>query len=393
MSYFSKLEDKRINAVNFSFEISIKEYLEIASAIMENNQFQRRRVKSSSTIYELLKDDLKIGCVIPPLVLALSQEGSHESINGLRVAADVIRYLETNTNDLSILDGLQRTFTMAELQNDLQKSLDKASLELFSERKIRLELYVGVNRLGILYRMLTLNTGQTPMSLRHQIEILYYDYLNHTVDGLQLVAEVDESRVAGLTDYNFRDVIGGFNSYLERNELPIDKLDLLENIKGLEKLSKENQNHDIFKSYLKSFHSFLLKMIEIGQGWSLPIEEVDSFGGNAFGTNMEAIFKKAQVLAAYGAAIGRMKDFKVIEDFDSLTSTINQIRFNETPQVGLLKLLRVLNEIRLKSKKIGNAQRMYFVYFFRELLNPQSDSYGIFESAVENAYQKYLSQI
>lgn len=42
----------------------------------------------------------------------------------------------------------------------------------FNENKL-VEIYFKINRFGNLYRMLTLNTGQTPMSLRHQIEILY----------------------------------------------------------------------------------------------------------------------------------------------------------------------------------------------------------------------------
>lgn len=32
--------------------------------------------------------------------------------------------------------------------------------------------------------------------------------------------------------------------------------------------------------------------------------------------------------------------------------------------------------IKVKAKKIGNAQRMYLEYFYRELFNEESDSYA-----------------
>ena len=130
-----------------------------------------------------------------------------------------------------------------EILNDKQLKQDLALLrqgKKLMDNMIRVEIYVGLNRLGILYRMLTLNTGQTPMSLRQQIEMLYLDYRSTSIDNIDLIRG-SEGRVAnGISQYNFRDVIEGFNAYLDRDELPIDKADVVENIKSLEKLSTEN---------------------------------------------------------------------------------------------------------------------------------------------------------
>jgi len=392
--YYSILEDKRINAKNISFEISIGDYLDIAKTIIENNEFQRRRVKSSSTIYALLKEDIKIGCVIPPIVLAFGQDKeTTPSENTELQEGKMLDFMKGNVSLLVILDGLQRTYTLLELAEELNTKKDEELLKKIRDRKIRIEIYVGVNRLGILYRMLTLNTGQTPMSLRHQIEILYSDYSKSEVEGIRLIKEVDEARAVKLNEYNFSDIISGFNAYLERSELPIEKSDLLENIKGLEKLSRENQNNDIFKAYLRTFHSFIKKIHTLGGEWVLEQENEEELGGHPFGKDVLSIFKKEQVLAAFGAATGKLIDFKIIKDIDDLTNHINKILFQGQPQQGMMQLLKILNEIRNKSKKIGNAQRMYLQYFFRELLNPKTDSYGKIDLAVVNAYQKYLSQI
>ena len=57
------------------------------------------------------------------------------------------------------------------------------------------------------------------------------------------------------------------------------------------------------------------------------------------------------------------------------------------------QLIIKLDDIKNNAKKIGNAQRMYFHYFFRELLNPETDSYLKLGAAVETGYHKYYSQL
>ena len=104
-------------------------------------------------------------------------------------------------NELVILDGLQRTYTLVDLEQELIASGDETSLKSFYGHKIRIEVYVGINRLGILYRMLTLNTGQTPMSLRHQIEMLYLDYSKTPPPGITLIREADNRPTTEISDY------------------------------------------------------------------------------------------------------------------------------------------------------------------------------------------------
>ena len=66
------IRDKRINSSNYMLEMSLKEYYDLSKDILKNNEYQRRRVKSSSTVYSLLREDLRRGCLIPPIVLALA---------------------------------------------------------------------------------------------------------------------------------------------------------------------------------------------------------------------------------------------------------------------------------------------------------------------------------
>ena len=72
MKILSQSKDHRINSKNFYVEMSFKEYLEFAPQILSNNKFQRKRVRTSKTIYSLLREDLINGCIMPPLVLAVT---------------------------------------------------------------------------------------------------------------------------------------------------------------------------------------------------------------------------------------------------------------------------------------------------------------------------------
>jgi len=385
----NKLYDSKVKAFNLLFEINLKEYLDIAEKILDNNKFQRRRVKSSSTVYSLLKEDLKVGCIIPPIVLALSKQIEMLKIENLQELTDeeFKKIINENIENLIILDGLQRTYTIRDLFSEVKNKKDDETFESISKHKMRIEIYVGIDKLGILYRMLTLNTGQTPMSLRHQIEILYSDYLDEDFNGIKLLLEVDDTSPREIGEYKFKDIIDGFNSYIDRDYLTIDRNDILENIKILEKLSKENQERDLFKDFLSLYHKFVTTIIEKSENW----EYSDSLelSGQPFGKNVNKIFTKSQVMTGFGSAIGKLIDFNIINDLYDIEDEIPKIHIkniNKTFENLLLKL----DSIRTVAKKIGNDQRMFFHFLFRELFDKKGDAYLDLNKAIEEAYSTYV---
>lgn len=388
----SILHDARVGAYNILLEMPICEYVLLVNDIYEKNEFQRRRVNSSKTVYSLLKQDLIKECVIPSIILALTDF----SVNPDNFELDAFPgTLLLKKNHILILDGLQRTYTIMDLLDELDLSGDVGQLKKVNENKIRVEVYVGINRLGILYRMLTLNTGQTPMSLRQQIEILYLDYINVDIDGVKLVRESDlvkgsdEAVINRDGEYNFKDVIEGFNAYINRDELPIEKADLLENIRGLEKLSKENQEMDLFKCYVVALHAFIIKVDKLCKGMDLNDEYLIK-NPSPFGKSAIRVFKRPQAMSGFGAAVGRLIDFNNVSDFCDVINIIDKIEPNDS--ILFLETINdSLNWIKVNTKKIGNAQRAYFNYFFRELLNKDSDSYSNLIAAAISGLRKYQS--
>lgn len=383
MRIASDLYDSRINAKNVLVEMTIKEYEDLVKDVLTKNEFQRKRVRSSKTVYALLREDLLKQCVIPPIVLALTNqiEFDDESFEN---------ELKCNRDHLVILDGLQRTHTIFDLLADIRSKNDIDAIKLVQEAKLRIEIYVGLNRLGILYRMLTLNTGQTPMSLRQQIEMLYMDYLGRDIDGIELIKESDGRMASRQNQYNFKDVVEGFNAYLDRDELPIDKANILENIDSLEKLSKENQSSELFEKYLSSLHKLVGKLVDLCADSEVSEDYIEEQGA-PFGKTALQIFKKPQAYSGFGAAIGKLIDFSVLSDIDDVKNIIDGIEI-ETPEEFLEEINNTLLYLKNNSKKIGNAQRSFFAFFFRDLLNSESDSFKDPLKSNKTALRKYQAQ-
>ena len=393
MNIMSKIYDKRINSWNIYVESSYKEYLEFAPKIISNNELQRKRVKTSKTVYSLLKSDMHKGCIMPPLVLALAQTGA---INPeLTDGKMLLNYINENSEEVLILDGLQRTYTL--IDADAEMKLEKSSTEYqeFLKNKLRLEIYVEINKFGILYRMLTLNTGQTPMSARHQLEMLYSNMLGTEVEGVKLVTDKEGNANPDEGEFIFKNAIEGFNSYMNRDELPIDRQDILDNVKMLEHMSEEDVSEDLFKEFLENYIKLFSCIQEITEDYIITDEDLREYeiSDSPFGKKASKIFSTSQALTGFGAAIGKMKDLEILTSINDVSNIVIDLKGNNKGHNWMLELLKKLDLIRSSSKKIGNAQRMFFKYFFRELFNPESDSYLNLEEAVQNGYKKYYSQV
>lgn len=391
MQIMSRIFDNRINSTNLYVETTFGEYLEFARSIIRNNDLQRKRVKTSKTVYSLLKTDLKKGCVIPPLVLAVTK---HNVIDAEKISGEeLLAYIKTHTDETLILDGLQRTYTLIDADTEMSSEATDKYAE-FLNHKIRLEIYLEINKFGVLYRMLTLNTGQTPMSARHQLEMLYNDMLNTEIAGIKLVSEVEGTANPSKNEFQFKNAVEGFHSYLNRNELPIDREELLQNIKMLENMAEENVNHDLFGEYLSCYLQVFSALRKSTNDIVLSNEDVADIGitGAPFGNTAYKVFSTSQALTGFGAAIGRMKDHELISSFAEINEMAKQFE-EDIDTEWFENLLLKLNLIKESAKKIGNAQRMLFHYFFRELFNSDSDSYLALNEAVENGYRKYCSQV
>ncbi|RVT48611.1 hypothetical protein EMM73_01315 [Rheinheimera sediminis] len=380
------LDDKKVNAKNIQFLIDIKSYVEISEQILKNNPFQRKRVKKSGSIYSLLKEDIKNGCIIPPIVLASStKDQQHQE------KLDPEGYLTKSLNDyenIKILDGLQRTYSIIEVYNENTEYFD----QLNEKYLIRVELYLSISDTGILYRMLTLNTGQTQMTLRHQLEILYSRYLDASIGEINIIKETDNDSIKTINDFNFSDLIDGYNSFLEKNELPIDRFDILQNVKTIKFMSEEQENNMEFIEFIKLYHSMTSRFQGFIANWTYPddVDEQFQTTSNPFGKNLTKIFNRSQPITGFGAAISELIESESISNFNDANDIIEKLTIEED---DLLLLNKHLDDVKDRAKKIGNGQRIFFRLFFKNLFDKEGRSFMNIKESLDNAKKRAMAEV
>ena len=372
--------DKRVNSKNYILELSVKEYYNLSIGIIKQNEFQRKKVRSSKSIYSLLHDDILLGCLMPSIVLAFYKPITDSSL--------LLESLVNNTDSLIILDGLQRTFTIHELVDEIKKKNDEASMKILDETKLRIEVYINISRTNVLYRMLTLNTGHTQMTTRHQLEIVFADLLSNPIKDITIVKEIDPRIEKQIGVYAFDQVIDGFTSYLEGEYLPIDRSELLDYMKDLNKVIEKNaQDSDLFGSFIISFNNFVKRVDEIIGDWKVEEEDLPT----AYGLNAYQIFAKSIVLAGYGAALYKLMQRGDINSFEDINSIISKMD-KQNVKEALTEIIKNLDYIKSKAKKIGNDHRCYFHFIFLKFFSDDKENRGKLMDSVKAGFKSFARE-
>lgn len=375
------IHDSRIDADNYSLVMTIGEYYDLVKDSLNDNEYQRKRVRNSSSFYSLLKKDLIQGCIMPPIVLALCEP--------LPSACDILDIIKSYGKKIKILDGLQRSYTIKEIVREHNNSLWIDSNPL--NNKIRVEVYVGIDKLGILYRMLTLNAGQTPMTARHQIEIIYSDYKDSCdVPGVRFLTETDGGTPNDIGEYKFRDVVEGFTSFLQKDYLTLDRREILENARDLERIASFATDKNLFYNFVDVYHHFVYKMNSLDnyERIELDLEERCKLSAAPYANSFVKLFNKSQSLTGFGCALADLKDKGCLCDLVDLHSDIeciNPIDMHE----GFDAVIGILDWIRKNAKKIGNDQRKYFYHFFMCFFGAESVSRLKFKDSVDGAFEDF----
>lgn len=382
MKITSKIRDGKIKSTCFQIEMSISDYANIAEKVIDNNKLQRRKVSSNGSVYSLLKQDILDGCIFPPIVLATSNKFNKD--DNEVTEEDIQTLIGSDLEKLKILDGLQRTHTLLEIK-------DSPHLK---DYKLRVDLYVNISDIWIMYRMLTLNTGQTPMSLRQQIEMLYSNYANSNFGSINIIKQVDEESVKSINDFNYSDLVDGYNSYLESNETPLDRYSLLEIIKVIEDIANNESTKADFPQFVKIYHDFIVAVDRNSNAWAWP--EIDKIPdhlrieGTPFGKNIYRIFNRSQSITGFGAAVAQLISNNSIKNIEDLSKLYDRIKIDAS---DLLLLNKVIDDIRKAAKKIGDSQRLFFKFLFRSLLDEDSEEYLNLQKSIERASRRTLANI
>lgn len=206
MKIIGKAWDKKSETQVIYAQISPREYLETVGD--DFGQFEIQRKRESHKGYTRLKQDILQGALLPPITLALKPQYVDQATNLVDNEEELANFL-SRPNLFNILDGLQRTYIL----NDIAKEKQD-----FKEgQELLLEIWLEGDIQKLIYRIIVLNAGQKPMSIRHQVELLFSSLqkpIEEKVGNIELVKEKDLRRRRKAGIFSFEVVVSGYQAFL-----------------------------------------------------------------------------------------------------------------------------------------------------------------------------------
>lgn len=246
--------------------------------LIDKLEFQRNPLRAS--FYKRLEEDIQSGCIMPNITVAIKTSGID-----LKAEAITEHYIDDNLENAFILDGIQRLNTL--------NRIDKSKLDM--NRTLYCNILISDSMDRLLYRMITLNNGQRPMSARHQIEILAGNIFDF--DSLPILGVTEKEKKSRKKKdeegMNKESLIKGYLAYIS-NSINIDNQKIIEE-KMNELIADKILNSNIAdkNGEFQDVVNFISKMLEDEylNNW---FKVVNNFIG--FSAAMNVVFNQIQIL-------------------------------------------------------------------------------------------------
>ena len=342
IQFFDKEFDKVVSSVFCSGNTSYKYAIENFYPRIDKYYAQRKNLDEK--FYQKLQRDIIDGCIMPPITVALIIE----DINGLKekTKEELQKIFEENKEDLYILDGIQRLNT-----------LNKAYNTDIANFKIYFNVLISDSEDRLLYRMITLNNGQKPMSARHQIEVLAYKMFDFADVSIAVQTEKERSKRVIKGAFNKDDIIKGYIAYLSRS-INIDNQKIIESKMDeliAEKIIESNvtQGTQNFKDIIALIETY--------------VEEPD----------LLRWFKQTNNLIGFCSGISK--------SYDDLKS-----ESKEDFKISVLRFESALEEFDISKIKLGHLRRLTVNYFILKYEYLKELSITEFKESISQASMLFM---
>jgi len=356
--------DSRIKNFMVSARADYEWYLQKTRGSEENLEIQRDIIRGSKP-YKNLRDDLKLGCILPTIVLAVhniddSVTRHYDPGNGfikaerahLNALESLISTIEPTRVD--IVDGLQRT-------NALRQTFELLGEEekaIFLRRSLRLEIWINIPFFPLAYRMLLLNAGQRPMSMKHQIDILSGGLANDLQDleGIEILRQKDHRRRVRPGQFHLSTLAQAFQAWMQRSP-NVDRTNIvvetmvvdeaLESL-GIDLSSNDGNQRDGFRQFVD---------------WILKLDR-------GLGEAQNRFFGNDTVILGFAAAIGFAHKSEVLQERlpRSMQKLISNIESGEADPLGVQTFEEIRRSVDTKRSNVGEATRGLVFRAVREFI-------------------------
>lgn len=207
--------DDRLRSYCVTAICTYADFLLMTEGAEENLNIQRSIIKGSKA-YATLRSDLRRGCILPAIVVAINIALT-TPIEDIFANQDLAQLTEDFSGIASesvyVIDGLQRTNAIRQTVDELEGA-EKAAFIL---RELRVEVWINIPFGAIAYRMLLLNAGQRPMSVKHQVEVLSSKLVDDLDDifGLDIFRVGDTRRRTQPGQFSLAKLAQSFQAWLQ----------------------------------------------------------------------------------------------------------------------------------------------------------------------------------
>ncbi len=359
LEILGKQLDLRTHAPVIYAQCSINDYLKVVGDKFFDFSIQRRREKFSA--YSQMKEDIVNGTLLPTITLAVSIDKVPFVMEAYRSGStDAVREALISALPLNILDGLQRTYILRDLFD---------SGHLFPPNQtVHLEIRAEPDLRHLIYRIIVLNAGQKPMSMRHQIEILSLslkDVLEREIPGLELVPEVDGGRRTKARKFALDRVSSAYHAFIIKSP-EIEKQNLV-----AQRLSEESILHQEISQFGEQF----LEFIDVFKKYCLIDDAVEIFPPDEDG-GISALswLGNENTINAFFAAVADFgsdgeRKARIYAALDNLIKSIELE--NSYAPLGLASFQKIITGFPSRKTNIGYATRKLILVAFKEFFRDE----------------------
>lgn len=373
LSNINLLRDHRIDGLSVSAIVTTGEYMQWFNNYGEHNKLDEQRpqlnTRSANMIRRRLVEDLKQGAIIPPIVIGLSTDADLNYVN----EQNVIDLIKRGLPEATVIDGMQRSGALREALHQNPQ---------IANSPMRVDIWVANGTTELIYRMLVLNTGQTPWDIKRQMEVIYKPLIveaRKRINGIVLNEKYDQKRRRDGGEYPASSIIELLIAFSSRKEI----------IKASDSVADEFIKLDITdmtgkREFADMFYRALAMMVSFDQAVSRYRHDDSEPDGNLKFINGMDLFTQMPAKVGFIAAIAQQvigragmperpqaEQERLMGELEEAYSAFHE-KLNHLDNENLGSFLRydVLNEaiISLPTKKIGNAQREYFRKGFATLI-------------------------
>lgn len=236
------------SVINGTVAIGFTDYkyaLENFIPLIDKTEFQRKT--QDKKFYRKLERDIEDGCVMPPITIALITNDFRET----KDTDSTQKFITNNIRNSFVLDGIQRLNTLSRL---------KDSKEIDLSKKIYINFIFCDSVEKLLYRMITLNNGQRPMTPRHQVEIMMANAFDFEKLGVNVVSEKETTMKAARRSFRKSDIVQAYLAFMAESPVVDNKKIIEEKMDELlvSKIMSVEPSHykSEFKDFIKALRQF-----------------------------------------------------------------------------------------------------------------------------------------